>query len=245
VGSVADLRRALDPVALAEGAGIVPDPWQERVLRSDAPRVLLNCSRQAGKSTVSAVLAAHRAAYAPRSLVLLLSPSQRQSSELFQKARRVLPVRPEKESALRLELANGSRILSLPSTEASVRGFSAVDLLVVDEAARVPDDLYLAVRPMLAVSGGRLVALSTPWGKRGWFWEAWSGETWERFEVPATEIGRISGAFLAEEEGALGPRWFRQEYLCSFEETEDSVFASEAVETAITSEVTPLFGEGC
>ena len=69
----------------------------------------------------------------------------------------------------RLEFANGSRVLSLPGTERTVRGFSEVSLLVIDEAARVDDGLYYAVRPMLAVSGGRLVALSTPYGKRGWF----------------------------------------------------------------------------
>jgi hypothetical protein len=75
--------------------------------------------------------------------------------------------------------------------------------------------------------------------------DAWvSSEPWARFEVPATEIGRISPGFLAEEERTLGPRWYRQEYGCSFEETEDSVFASETIAGAITSEVTPLFGAG-
>jgi hypothetical protein len=78
------------------------------------------------------------------------------------------------ESALRLELRNGSRIVSLPGDETTVRGYSGVRLLVVDEAARVPDDLYFSIRPMLAVSGGRLVCLSTPFGKRGFFYEAWT-----------------------------------------------------------------------
>ena len=66
------------------------------------------------------------------------------------------------ESALRLELANGSRVVSLPGDEKNIRGYSGVTLLVIDEAARVADELYYAVRPMLAVSQGRLVALSTP-----------------------------------------------------------------------------------
>lgn len=243
MSSVSGLRRALDPVVLARESGLQPDGWQERVLRSGSPRMLLNCSRQSGKSTICGIMAAHRAAFTPRSLVLLLSPSQRQSSELFQKARAVLPVRPERESALRLELANGSRIISLPSTEASVRGFSAVDLMVVDEAARVPDDLYLAIRPMLAVSNGRLVALSTPWGKRGWWYEAWrSSEPWERYRITAEQCPRISPEFLEEERRTLSERYYRQEYLCSFEETEDSVFASEAIEKALDPTIAPLFG---
>jgi len=70
-----DLRMALDPVQLACATGLNPDPWQERLLRSSAPRVLLNCSRQAGKSTMAAALAVHTALYDPGALVLLLSPS--------------------------------------------------------------------------------------------------------------------------------------------------------------------------
>src|SRR5205823_14964600 len=124
---------------------------------------------------------------------------------------------PEAESALQLELANGSRIVALPGQEGTIRAYSSVRLLVVDEASRVPDALYYAVRPMLAVSRGRLVALSTPFGRRGWFHEAWHGaEAWERVKVTAHECPRISPAFLAEERRVLGERWFRQEYLTGF-----------------------------
>src|SRR5207244_4416310 len=119
---------------------------------------------------------------------------------------------------LRLELANGSRIVSLPGDEATVRGFSGVALLVIDEAARVNDALYYSVRPMLAVSQGRLVSLSTPFGKRGWFHDEWFGEgDWERVKITAEECPRIPATFLAEERRALGERWYKQEYLCSFE----------------------------
>jgi phage FluMu gp28-like protein len=141
-----------------------------------------------------------------------------------------------------MELANGSRIEALPGTEKTIRGFSGVDLLVVDEASRVADELYYAVRPMLAVSGGRLMMLSTPYGKRGVFFEEWSGgEGWERYEVPASECPRIAASFLEDERRAL-PGWvYRQEYECSFEETEDQVFSHELVSAAITDEVKPLF----
>jgi hypothetical protein len=82
-----------------------------------------------------------------------------------------------------LELGSGSRIVSLPGTEGTIRGYSAVSLLIGDEAARVSDALYYAVRPMLAVSQGRLLALSTPFGKRGWFCEEWTG---------ANRLGKLS-----------------------------------------------------
>src|SRR5690606_13446717 len=109
------LATALDPALFAvERLGLDPDPWQERVLRSTAPRLLLNCSRQSGKSTVAAVRGVHRAVYVPRSLVLLVSPSQRQSGELFRKARdmiRTLELKPREDSAASFTLANGSRVV--------------------------------------------------------------------------------------------------------------------------------------
>jgi len=245
----ADLATALDPVLLAERAGITPDPWQATVLRSRSPRLLLNCSRQSGKSTTTGVLAVWTALYEPGALVLLLSPSLRQSQELFKKCLDVYrvagrPVPADAESALRLELANGSRIVSLPGTEVSVRGFSAVRLLVIDEAARVDDALYTSVRPMLAVGAGRLVAMSTPFGKRGWWHREWTegGPAWQRVEVPASMCPRIPPAFLDEERRALGPWWYRQEYECQFSDTTDSLFGADEVRAAITSEIAPLFG---
>lgn len=234
----ADLALALDPVALMRRAGLEPDPWQARVLRSAAPRVLLNCCRQSGKSTTVAGLAVHTALYEPGALVLLLSPSLRQSQELFRKCLMVYraadrPVPAEAESALRLELETGSRIVSLPGKEASIRGFSGVRLLAVDEAARVPDELLAAVRPMLAVSGGRMVALSTPFGTRGWWYEAWhSAEPWERYEVPATACPRIPPAFLEEERRTLGEWFYRQEYFAEFLDAQTQAFSREDVDRA-------------
>src|SRR5262245_13965497 len=184
----AELACALDPVLFARRAGLQPDPWQTDLLRSAGRQVILNCSRQSGKSTVSSLLALHEALYRAPALVLLLSPSLRPSQELFRKLRDALaalgPDAPAlaEESALRLEWANGSRVVCLPGKEATIRGFSGVSLLVVDEASRVPDALYQAVRPMLAVSGGRIVLLSTPFGRRGFYFDVWEhgGTAWER-----------------------------------------------------------------
>jgi hypothetical protein len=247
---VLELRMALDPVAFARSVGVEPDRWQHKLLRSSSDRVLLNCSRQSGKSTMSALIALHRALYRPGSLILCLAPALRQSQELFAKVLgfyRELgrPVRAQAEGKLSLELENASRIVTLPGSEKTIRGFSGVSLLLLDEAARVEDPLYHAVRPMLAVSGGSLMMLSTPHGKRGVFYEEWTeGIGWERYEVPATEVPRISEEFLEEERRSLPARIFRQEYLCSFEELEDAVFLTEHVERAITPEVQPLFARG-
>ena len=233
-----DLALALDPVLLARQAGLEPDDWQARVLRSASPRMLLNCSRQSGKSTTTAALAIWTALYDPGALVLLLSVGLRQSGELFKKCAAIYralgrPVPSESETALTLTLENGSRLVSLPGNEQTIRGYSGVALLVVDEAARVADELYFSVRPMLAVSQGRLVALSTPFGTRGWWYEAWRGsEPWERYEVPATMCPRISPAFLEEERRNLGEWWYEQEYECRFLDAQSQAFKREDVDRA-------------
>jgi Terminase large subunit, T4likevirus-type, N-terminal len=244
-----DLLWALDPVCFArEALGFHPDSTQKRVLRSTKLRLLLNCTRQWGKSTSAAALALHRALYYPNSLILLVSPSQRQSSELFRKVAAFLnqlAIKPAKleDNQFSLQLANGSRIVALPGKEATVRGFSGVTLIIEDEASRVDDSLYRSLRPMLAVSGGRLILMSTPWGSRGHFFEEWSngGISWERIECKASDCPRIPQHFLDEERASLGEWWFRQEYLCEFVETVDTVFSRDLVMSAISADVKPLF----
>jgi hypothetical protein len=210
--------------------GLEPDPWQTEVLESDHWRLLLNCCRQAGKSTVVALLGLVEALFVPGTRVLLLSRSHRQSTELF---RIVLDFHLRlgspllvRRTAHELHLSTFSRIVCLPCKEETVRGYSRINLLIIDEAARVPDDLYRAVRPMLAVSGGRLICLSTPYGKRGFFHDAWArgGDDWARIEVPAERVARIPPEFLDAERRALGESWFRQEYCCSFEAMEGLVY---------------------
>jgi hypothetical protein len=145
LAGTAQVPSATELMALALGGA--PDPWQVQVLQSAASRCLWNCSRQSGKSSCAAVMAVHTALVQPGALILLLSPSLRQSGGLFKKVqavyRCVVPSATiEAESALRIELAGGSRIVSLPGGESTVRGYSNVALLIVDEAARTDDDLY-------------------------------------------------------------------------------------------------------
>jgi hypothetical protein len=253
---------------------MTPDRWQTEVLRSRQAQILLLCSRQVGKTSVAAALALRTALLEAPALVLVLTPSERQSSEFMRRIKELHealrqpqslagPVQPLQEkrlteadkdqlffhlpaktrdSSLQLHLDNGSRIIGLPASEGKVRVYSSVALLLIDEASRVDDALYRAMRPMLAVSRGRLLALSTPFGKRGWFHDAWQGAgTWERVKITAEQCPRIPAAFLAEERQALGERWFRQEYLCSFEDTIDAVFAYADIQAALSDQVQPLF----
>jgi hypothetical protein len=190
---------------------------------------------------VAGALALKQALLCPRSLVLILSPVQRQSKELFQEKLMVLynalgrPLPAENETALQLKLSNGSRIVALPGSEATIRGFSSVAMLIIDEAARVPDELYRAVRPMLAVSGGKLVCLSSAWGRQGFYFEEWEngGPEWERVKVTAAECSRIKPEFLEEERRVLGPRIYEREYGCVFSSTDDAAFDYDSVMAAM------------
>jgi hypothetical protein len=241
---------ARHPVMLAERVGLTPDRWQADLLKSEARQLILLCSRQSGKSTVSSLLALHTALYQPSALILLLSPSLRQSQELFRKVKdsynmlAASAVTAREESSLRMEFSNGARIVALPGKEETIRGFSGVALLIVDEAARVSDALYQAVRPMLAVSGGRIVLLSTPFSKRGFFHHEWTegGADWHRTKVTAQDCPRISREWLARERKAIGEWWYRQEYEVAFVESVDSVFAYDIIMRALDADVQPLFG---
>jgi hypothetical protein len=236
IALVDDLVMAADPVTFARTCGIEPDLWQTAVLSSHQRQQILVCSRQAGKSTISAVLAVHTALYRPGSLILLLSPSLRQSQELFRKAVDVYEqggqvVPSDVATRLTLELANGSRIVSLPGKEGTIRGFSNVALLLIDEASRVPDELYAAVRPMLAVSKGRLLLFSTPNGKRGFFWREWNegGSDWHRTLVRAEDCPRIDPDWLTAERRRIPSTEFRQEYGCEFLTPDGALFDPEAI----------------
>jgi hypothetical protein len=233
-----DISRALDPGRWFADAGLVADPWQLAAIRSTSKRQLWLCHRQSGKSTTAALLALARAQEAG-SLVLLVSPSLRQSGELMRKVsemRARIPGLPEPsiEISHKLEWSSGGRILSLPASEGTIRGYSKVGLLILDEASRIDDQIVASVRPMLAVSGGTMVCLSTPAGRQGFFFESYEhgGATWERTKVTAEDCTSIDPAFLQEERRTLGEMVYRSEYLCEFTDTDESCFNSQIIERA-------------
>ena len=237
------------PVAqwVKEKLGFAPDEIQARVLSTESKQGILNCTRQWGKSTTAAAKAVHEAYTKSGSLTLVVSPSERQSAELVRKAAEFtqrLGVRSKRDghNSISLAFPNGARIVGLPGNETTTRGFSAVSLLLVDEAARVTDGLYRAMRPMLAVSGGGLWLMSTPNGKQGFFYDTWErgGPEWERIRVTGYECPRIPNEFLDKERVLHGERGFRQEYLCEFGDVEGGVFDMDLVRRAFTEDVEPL-----
>lgn len=147
-----------------------------------------------------------------------------------------------------IELENGSRIISLPAKSQATVGYTA-DLLVLDEAKVIPDDLYKSVRPMLATTGGRMIALSTPLGQRGWFWEACKQcedaaregkpPPYRLFKRTCWDCPRLDREFVETERKMIGDFWFEQEYECKFLASVGSVFRLEDVERTLVSEEQP------
>lgn len=243
-----DMLMALDPVAFSRHIGIDPDPWQADVLRYEGKRLLLNCCRQSGKSTTTATKALHTGLYKPKSLILLVSPSLRQSQELFRKVRDAYgalknPPLLVEDNKLSMTLANQSRIVSLPGDQATVRGYSGVTLILEDEASQVKDEFYQAILPMLIINKGQLIAMTTPYGKRGHFFEEWTngGDEWKRIEITAAQCPRMPEEDLEKQRRSMGDMFFRQEFLCEFVDTEDQTFNYDLIRRAFADDVKPLF----
>lgn len=207
---------------------------QRELLAGSLHRVILNCSRQWGKSSLAAVMVLHRALREPGALVLLAGPGMRQARELLLKVTRLagragLIWRRDRAQPDGVELDNGSRVVALPDRAERIRGFTDVRLIVIDEAALVSAEMYEALRPMLVQSRGDLWMLSTPAGRRGVFFEEWAqgADDWRRVMVKATECSRFDPAALDTERATLGARRFAQEFLCEFVELDEGMFCEE------------------
>jgi len=246
-----DLVYASDPVRWAqEVLGYHPDDWQANLLRSRSRKIILNCSRQSGKSTTSAVLALHESIYRSPSFVLIVAPTQDQSGELmlkFDEFRSAVELPSDylsSDTKLAVRFANGNRVVARPGSEKSARSFSAVTLLLEDEASRVSDDLFNTIRPMLAVSNGRHILMSTPFGRRGHFFNIWNEQRdlWESHEITAGMCPRITKEFLIEEKRTNF--WFDQEYNCKFTETNSQLFSFDLIQSMLESDDAPVFGTG-
>lgn len=249
-------------IEFSESIGIIPDDWQRKLLASTARNIFLNCSRQSGKSTTIATLAAHQAIYQPESQTVIGSPGKRQGNILLRKIKTALAragwiAQAGRDNEYELTIRNGSGILVLPGNEATSRGPSGIDLLIMEEAARVKDVLYFALLPMLATKhDAREIHMSTPFGTQGYYYELWKQiqendglvtielddgqaftDHWDYYEVPAEQCPRISKAYLAKMFLRMGWYWFEQEFHCKFQDSLTSAFPSKFIDLMVDKEM--------
>jgi hypothetical protein len=200
--------------------GVEPMPHQVAYLESTGHLLVLK-GRQTGMTLAGAALAIHVARQTPGSLAAVISPSLRQSTEVATRARVglwELGERLMQDSASLLRLANGSRILSLPGSARGVRGYSA-QLVIVDEAAWVDDETFVAARALVAATRGRLIVQSTPGvAGVGFFFELATNtpEDWSTIVVRSDEASIIDPEFLERERAEMTENLFNQEYMAEF-----------------------------
>jgi hypothetical protein len=218
--------------------GFTPSTKQSEILDSTAQRLILCCCRQWGKSTVVSVKALHFALTHPETTVLVLSRSLPQSglivSKVFEFAALLdIPVRPVPHKPHSLRLPNRSRILSLPHSTVTTRGYTA-GIIIVDEAAVVHKNVLAAVLPAAARTGGKLWLLSTPNGQSGLYYDIWhkGGPEWLKIRSTADECPQISREFLDEQQ-RLFPHTFRQEFYCEFTPPEGRLLTLERIERMV------------
>ena len=222
------------------------DDWQAEIARSRGVSRLILASRQSGKSYTTAIRALHEMLFSTSAMILLASPTEDQSKELFRKLTGFYDRVPDAPGVVtrnttELELQTGARCCAVPGSERTIRSKSAVTLLIIDEASRIDDSLISAVTPMLATTNGDLMALTTPFGKRGWFYDQWrNGTGCERTRKTAADCPRISEAFLAKERHRLGPLMYSQEYECQFIDPGASAFSSELIDACLDRSFEPF-----
>lgn len=230
----------LDPVFLFERVVAAPDPWQAELLHTSDEFVLVLASRQVGKSTTIACTV--WSMLSKGKFVVLIAPSERQSKELFRKVMafkhrsHIMAVR---STQTELELSNGGRLVCAPSSSDTIRGYSAVDCLVLDEAAFMDDDTITAVLPMRA-EDGRILMSSTPNGDKGMFRDLWKDGDVRRISARSIDIPRL-GRKVEFDRRHMPKVRFEQEHLCKFIGSGTPFFNIEAVESAFVDGIDALW----
>jgi Terminase large subunit, T4likevirus-type, N-terminal len=249
-----DLRRARSDLrTFSEAVESALEPWQANALNLTARTTVIVAGRQVGKSRSLSVAALHWAYSRPNQTVLVISAGEDASRRLLAQAAAIAIRSPllsgsvVDENASKLVLSNGSEILSVPASERAVRGLS-VDLLLVDEAAQVDDDLLLgaAIPTTAARPDARIVLAGSPGAAEGAFYEmAEQGEQGGEHVVThrwhlqdATWIG---GHVIDAARSALAPAQFEREYLGRFADVgaEERVIPREWIDQAVRRQLDP------
>jgi len=218
------------------------DTWQSQVIKSKSKHIAIRAGRQVGKSTVVSLKAAIYALENPKKNVLVIASVDRQAQLLFEKIVETILILDKKQigkgrdkpTKHYMKLKNGTQIHCLPTGRSGygIRGYT-IDLLIADEAAFIPEDVWVAVIPMLATTKGNIILLSTPFGKLGYFYECFQDDDYETWAISSEECPRISKEFLEKQKKRMTRLQYAQEFKGEFLEELQSFFKRELIESCM------------
>lgn len=240
------IRINLDPVAFVrERMGIIPEGWQEDILRDTARRICITCSRQIGKSFTVSLKASHHCTTTPDGLALIFSDTQQQSINLMRKAKHQIQaagLAVKRELAKEIEFANGARMVALPGDPKTSRSWSDVTMLIVDEAAFAEDELYYAVEPMVLQTNGQIILLSSAYETLGFFYKIATADDpyWSRYHVDVYQSERVPREWIEAKRETTPDYQFRREYMAEFVDPEGATFTADQIRDMFDNDVKPL-----
>ena len=227
------------------------DPWQKKYINT-VGNVAVRAGRQSGKSFAQSLRVAIFALLNRKTQTLIIGAVDRQSVELFEKvkshimnlAKHMIKGRP---TLHKIELSNGSKIIALPAgrTGYGLRNYT-IHKLVADEAHYIPEEVWTAVRPMLATTGGTMDILSTPRGNEGFFYEAFKKDSdFTTYHTKSEDCPRIHKDFLDGERKRMTKLQFMQEYEAEFLDSLQQFFTKDLIDSCIAKDnvLVPKEGE--
>lgn len=227
-------------------------PFQDMILNDESTRILLCCARQIGKTTTVAIKALHYAYFNSPKNIIIVSATKNQSKEVIYRMRQLLrtarfttwtelsPTARDSKSELVIrskDKKSQSRIISLPATDAG-RGYTA-DIAIVDEAAFIENGDYIfnqVVEPMTSRTKGSIMLLSTPNGKRGFFWNCYHSDYYSVYHFDWQVNPETKEEEMKEKRTRMTTREFQAEYEARFVASKSAYFTHEEIKKAISDE---------
>jgi len=218
------------------------DSWQKEVLATEG-NICLRSGRQVGKSTVISQKAGEYAIKNKNKVILVVAAVERQAFHLFEMIlyyldsnyRTYICKGRKRPTKSKIHLNNGSVIYCLPTglSGLGIRGYT-VDLLIADEAAFIPEEVWTAITPMLAVTKGNIILLSTPFGKGGFYYKKFSDPSYTSFHVSSEDCPRIDKKTLEQAKKDLTKLQYAQEYLGEFVDELRQFYPTELIQKCMT-----------
>lgn len=198
--------------------------WQNQILETKG-NICVRAGRQVGKSTVISRKAGEFAVKNRNKCIMVISATERQAYLLFEKIlsyvhlkyRAMICSGKKKPTKHKIELKNGSIIHCLPVGETGygIRGYT-INLLIADEAAFIPEEVFRSLTPSLAATGGKIILLSTPHGREGYFARCFSDSTYSKWHISSEQVEHMDKEFLAHEKQTMTKMQYMQEYQGEF-----------------------------